>query len=332
VGVPPRHPFARPGLARRALPFAGALAVAFAAVPLVRVTRPDLLLAAAALALGTVVAVARVDWERLPRALASLPPLATVAVVLLREATGGLEEPVDFEVLLLLPVVWVALYGTRGELLVTSAAGGATFVVSLLQAPLVDGSWVTAILWPGVATLLGLRVQGLVRQVTVLSRTDGLTGVANRLRWEEELAREVRRAERSGRPLAIGLIDLDRFKRFNDDQGHGAGDALLHSCAQAWAGRLRGHELLARYGGEEFGVLLPEADVAEAHEVAERLRAACPPAITCSVGIAIRQPGEDAAHAVERADRALYRAKAAGRDRIEVDLVVAQAPVAARAR
>jgi diguanylate cyclase (GGDEF)-like protein len=150
--------------------------------------------------------------------------------------------------------------------------------------------------------------------------------VANRRAWDDELPMELARAARSGQPLCVALLDLDHFKAYNDQHGHQAGDRLLKAAAAAWQGRLRKTDLLARYGGEEFAVLLPDCGPAAAIEIAERLRTAQPEG-TCSIGVAAWDGQEEATGLVARADRALYAAKKAGRDRCLAD----QAPAVADA-
>jgi diguanylate cyclase (GGDEF)-like protein len=156
-------------------------------------------------------------------------------------------------------------------------------------------------------------------RLETLARTDALTGLLNRRGWDEEIALAVARAERSGEPLCVAVIDLDHFKRYNDRYGHQAGDRLLQAAAAAWSGQARRIDVLARYGGEEFAVALPSCDLREAEEVMGRLRRACPGRATCSIGLA-RWDGEESTDGVvHRADRALYRAKEDGRDRLMVD-------------
>lgn len=151
-----------------------------------------------------------------------------------------------------------------------------------------------------------------------LALTDPLTALPNRRAWDTELQRQLRRAGREHAPLAVALLDLDHFKRFNDSQGHAAGDRLLVDAAGAWAAELRPGDLLVRIGGEEFAVLLPDCGRAGAQAVLDRLRAATPRAVTCSAGLAVWDGHEAAADLLARADRALYEAKEAGRDRTTV--------------
>jgi diguanylate cyclase (GGDEF)-like protein len=174
--------------------------------------------------------------------------------------------------------------------------------------------------------LVVLRIVGLVRQVeeqseqlAALARRDGLTGIPNRRTWDSELPVAMDRARRDGVPLAVAILDLDHFKDFNDQYGHQAGDRLLKSATAAWSRMLRTTDLLCRYGGEEFGVLLPAATTDQADEVLERLRAVTPQGQTFSAGLAGWDGQEVSDELVARADRALYAAKAAGRDRVIVD-------------
>jgi diguanylate cyclase len=173
--------------------------------------------------------------------------------------------------------------------------------------------------------LVVLRIVGLVRQVeeqseqlAALARRDGLTGIPNRRTWDSELPVAMDRARRDGVPLAVAMLDLDRFKDFNDRYGHQAGDRLLKSATSAWSQMLRSTDLLCRYGGEEFSVLLPGATTDQASEILDRLRAVTPQEQTFSAGLACWDGQEVSEELVARADRALYAAKAAGRDRVVV--------------
>ncbi len=156
----------------------------------------------------------------------------------------------------------------------------------------------------------------LLAQLQETARTDDLTGLPNRRAWDEELPRELARASRDARPVCVAMLDLDRFKRFNDHRGHQAGDRLLKQAAAAWSSRLRKSDMLARYGGEEFSLLLPGCTLEDAQTLVGRLRAAMPDGETVSAGIACWDETESADDFVGRADAALYAAKRGGRDRL----------------
>ena len=156
----------------------------------------------------------------------------------------------------------------------------------------------------------------LLARLEASARTDDLTALPNRRAWEQELPRELARARREERPVCVAMLDLDRFKSFNDERGHQAGDLLLKQAAAAWSRQLRSSDMLARYGGEEFAVLLPGCTLADAQRLLERLRVAMPEAETVSVGVACWDGAESAGELVGRADSALYEAKRAGRDRL----------------
>jgi diguanylate cyclase len=159
------------------------------------------------------------------------------------------------------------------------------------------------------------------RQLSQLTRVDDLTGLPNRRAWSVELPAAIERARRDRVELAVALLDLDHFKRFNDDYGHQAGDRLLKGATAAWSTQLRAVDQLARYGGEEFIVLLPGATAELAVGVLERLRSVTPAGQTFSAGVAAWDGVATSEELIAQADRALYEAKRAGRDRI---LVAAQ--------
>ena len=170
-------------------------------------------------------------------------------------------------------------------------------------------------------------------QLKAVSITDGLTGVANRRQFDEKLEAEWHRALRQGHPLSLVLLDIDYFKRVNDNFGHLAGDDCLVSVAWVCAAEIqRSGDLLARYGGEEFSVLLPATPEAGAANVAERLRVAVagtsvyvgdhssPLNLSVSAGVAtiLPEPGSRPEDLIGRADEALYAAKGAGRNQVMV--------------
>lgn len=157
------------------------------------------------------------------------------------------------------------------------------------------------------------------------ARTDELTGLANRRALDEAIVIAFAAAQRSGRPFAIVMADVDRFKATNDTYGHAAGDAILTAFAQRLREALRVPDSAYRYGGEEFCLVLPDTDAPGALALAERAReavalpgdAATHP-LTASFGVAAWQPGDAPDSLFGRADRALYRAKKSGRDRVEM--------------
>jgi diguanylate cyclase (GGDEF)-like protein len=174
------------------------------------------------------------------------------------------------------------------------------------------------------------------QELTVLVTRDGLTGIANRRHFEDMLRLDLKRAARSGMPVSLVLVDVDFFKKYNDHYGHMAGDECLRQVAGALRSSLgRPTDLAARYGGEEFAILLPGTGQIGGRFVAERLRLAIMdlniphaenPAgiVTISAGVCTHHahPGEagDATLLVTQADALLYRAKAAGRNRVCSDL------------
>ncbi len=183
--------------------------------------------------------------------------------------------------------------------------------------------------------LVDERTQALAQannQLQLLSNTDGLTGIANRRHFDQALAHEWARAQRAHAPVSLIMLDVDVFKHFNDHYGHLAGDACLKSLALTLAqtGGRRDGDVVARFGGEEFVVLLPGADAPAALEVAQHIQQAIQALalphegaphgiVTVSFGVATMAPQREqlAEELVRRADRAMYRAKQGGRNRIE---------------
>jgi diguanylate cyclase (GGDEF)-like protein len=161
------------------------------------------------------------------------------------------------------------------------------------------------------------------RELRALAITDHLTGAFNRLFFDEMLHKGIELARRSGRPLAILFIDLDRFKTINDDFGHEAGDRALKDTVDGFREELRDSDIVARYGGEEFCVMLPETGMDAACVIAERLRSrrettaieGVTRPLTMSLGVAVLEAGDEVQSLIARADKALYEAKTQGRNR-----------------
>jgi diguanylate cyclase len=164
-----------------------------------------------------------------------------------------------------------------------------------------------------------------LRQKQQLASIDPLTGIANRLAFEQDIERVCAQVTQDGAEACLLVIDIDHFKKINDRFGHAAGDRALRIVAEQLATRLRADDLLARYGGEEFVVLLPNTDAAAGRVMAENLRACIesvafrgqkrPVQITLSCGVTVLGKGDTPGDAFDRADRALYRAKHRGRNR-----------------
>lgn len=156
---------------------------------------------------------------------------------------------------------------------------------------------------------------------------DPLTGLPNRAAWSEHLEREMQAWQAQGGHLLVAMLDLDHFKRINDNYGHLAGDKVLKIVANELRKRLRGRDFIARFGGEEFVLLMPQSNLVSGCQQAEILRAAveaCPfhfkgerVTITLSIGVTALRDGERSDIALKRADEALYRAKHQGRNRVE---------------
>lgn len=168
-------------------------------------------------------------------------------------------------------------------------------------------------------------------RVRLLSLTDELTGLPNRRAFLRRLEDEVARVQRYGFPLSLALMDLDKFKEMNDIYGHAGGDEVLRVYSKNILSIFRHHDLVARYGGEEFAVLLPNTESEGALRALNKVKNRCAetrwqsngtmiPVPTFSAGLALYKPGETSTAFIERVDKALYRAKRLGRNRIEIDM------------
>lgn len=217
----------------------------------------------------------------------------------------------------------------------------------------VEAAWLTKALIIGGITLVlcGLTValsllfgrelrrrEAMQEELAALSRTDALTGLPNRRRFEEAFAQASEAARRDGRPLALLIVDADHFKRFNDRYGHPVGDAILKALARHLAASVhRPQDLVSRIGGEEFAILLPDTDTAGAGRIADRVHAeiaglSVPAAgigagaVTVSIGLACMGPGGAAADLYRLADGALYAAKEGGRNQTRIAAAPAPTP------
>ena len=218
--------------------------------------------------------------------------------------------------------------GDRLELPIT--AGRETFGSLVLVGPAFDADQRMTAASLASHAAIALENARLHRIVERQAMVDGLTGIANRRQCEEALGAEISRAGRLGTPLTLVLADLDDFKRINDEHGHAAGDDVLREFATVLRSIVRESDLAGRWGGEEFLLLLPGADAAGGAQLAERVRRSLAErsflgkegavvAVTCSFGVAQHTFGSDERDLFAQADRALYRAKREGKNRVEVD-------------
>jgi len=157
--------------------------------------------------------------------------------------------------------------------------------------------------------------------------SDGLTGIANRKKFDSALQHEMSEAEASGEPLCLVVCDIDFFKKFNDSYGHQVGDQVLKLVARSLHDNVKGGDLAARYGGEEFALILPKTKLQDAYALVEKIRIALASrtirnrqkgldygTVTMSLGVSLYRSGETAMDLIGRADEALYAAKSAGRN------------------
>jgi diguanylate cyclase (GGDEF)-like protein/PAS domain S-box-containing protein len=174
---------------------------------------------------------------------------------------------------------------------------------------------------------LAAKNASLLAQLEQQALHDALTSLPNRRAYEAQAGQAMARAARSGAALTVGVADLDHFKKINDRYGHAVGDAVLRTVAQALRDTGRITDVAARLGGEEFGLLFPDASLRQAHQVAERLRAAVAAAVTplpdggqlqvtISIGVASLMAGASLDAAMSEADKALYAAKHQGRNKV----------------
>jgi diguanylate cyclase (GGDEF)-like protein len=203
----------------------------------------------------------------------------------------------------------------------------ATGWLAELSASVLATAAIAASPWCAVpAVLVALARSRQHARLAAAARTDAKTGLLNAGAWQQAAAAEAARAARSGRSLAVAMVDIDHFKKVNDTWGHLVGDQVLAAVARILAGQLRPYDVAGRFGGEEFAVLLPDATEATARLVAERMRASIATTnpmpgttlqVTVSIGVAAAVPArENLRDLVAAADEALYAAKQAGRNRV----------------
>jgi diguanylate cyclase (GGDEF)-like protein len=307
-------------LAARAAPFAGALLVAFSFFNLQHDgTVPSPTLFAVALGALIVVAAGAVPWRSLPTWAQTLPPLAFfVLVAVLVDVDGGSGS--SFAPLALLPVVWLALFGNRVQLLAGILGAVAVFLVPIvwLGAPRYPPSqWQTPTMWMVTVAVIGTIVHELVREMGARSaRIDGvassdeLTSLPSRSAWAERLPQELDRARREAWQVSVALFVLDGLDELRKEQGDAAADTMLRETAFSWSQQLRGTDLLARYDDRAFAAAFPGCSLGGAVQIAESLRSRAD--VPVSVGVACWDGVENDTELAARAAGAVADARGMG--------------------
>jgi len=305
--------------------------------------------------------------DRAPSPLDTLVLLSTIAAAALLFAVPGLGRLVrpDAVFLLTVPLSWITLrislraaYTLLTLICITATVGTVIgegpFHAPSVANPLQSVSLMTVLFAMDALTLIALtserreaefrlaRTQGTLKRAVARTEmlrrealTDPLTGIGNRRFFMANAGMALERARQANQRLSLILLDLDHFKQLNDTGGHATGDAALQAIAQTLTGLVRSEDILARIGGEEFAVVLPQIGLAEAAEIAERLRRAVAslapqsrgtanlPPLTASFGVTERWPADCTIEdLLRRADSAVYAAKAKGRNRVELAAVL----------
>lgn len=209
------------------------------------------------------------------------------------------------------PIAYVFMIGESAQLYqLRNYRNTLIFVITLVY----------LILWFGI-----IYVNNRRNKITNMAMRDQLTQSYNRHSFFEFVAKELSRTSRTGMKMSFALMDVDHFKKVNDIHGHGVGDLVLKQIPMIVKRATRGEDVLARYGGEEFIIMMPNTDLEGAKVVAERIRQNMESyefeyvhQVTISIGLAEKQPEESMDQCIERADKALYRAKENGRNRVEI--------------
>jgi diguanylate cyclase (GGDEF)-like protein len=241
------------------------------------------------------------------------------ALTAMQAYSGGAGS--GYSVLMMMAMIWFGLQATDRELIVGLAllAECAYLPMLLIGPPAYPVGWGHATLLVVVGLTVAITLRALARETQQLTQRlrheaviDDLTGLLNRRGWRHAAPRELMRANRTGRPVALLMLDLDQFKALNDELGHQEGDRLLREAAEQMRAAFRAGDIVARLGGDEFVVLMTNATLDGATSAIARLREVMPAEAIFSAGVAIWDRKEGLEEFLRRCDKALYGAKEAG--------------------
>lgn len=309
---PVSRPFDPQGLATRVAPFVGVLLIAFAFVNLKHDGggSPNRIIIAGSVCAVIVLAVGALPWRILPSWTQTFPPLAFfVLVAVLIDVDGGSGS--SFAPLALVPVIWLALYGTRGQMLVGILGAVAVFLVPIvwLGAPHYPPSeWQTPTMWMVTVALVGTVVHELVVEMrkrgaggVAVASSDELTSLPSRAAWDERLPQELKRAEREGWQVSVALFVIEGEVE----------DATLRETTFSCASQLRGTDLMARYDTGAFAAAFPGCSLGSAMQLADRMREVAQ-GVLVFVGVACWDGEENQAALMGRVSAAAAEAREMG--------------------
>ena len=277
-----------------------------------------------------------------PRVIAAIVPMCVTGALWMRALYRASPAPLPLSrsYMLFASAMGLVLNITRGAVFALGPSGRDPMAAGATSYFLFFAN--VCVLFNALGTILEFERQSrealksMNQQLALDAITDPLTGLGNRRALDHITDGVIRGARRQGWPVTVMLLDIDHFKRINDQWGHATGDAVLEEIAAICKARLRGHDVLLRWGGEEFALILPQCGLDAAPGVAERfltdvrtakLKATNGTPVTLSVGVALLETSEvDFADAISRADHAMYTAKRAGRDRFVMHEVVSGDP------
>jgi len=320
-----RRAFGREALFKQIGPLTGAMMLWLLSVTTLESPqhRPAVVAQGASLIVLAVLTTVALPWHRLPDALKVVPPMV-VALVGVRLQVLLAAGPWSDSAFLLLPVFWLAAFGTPTEVW----AGAALVAAGLFSQALIwshhGAGWgeatvltaVTAVAGITIRTLFG-RIRSRAARHPALQATDALTGLPSKHGWEDRVPQLLSLAAGTRQPVCVMAVHIDRFRAYEDEHGHRDAHRILRGAAAMWRDRLRKTDLLARVDGADFAALLVGCSVEAAAGIVGRLSTLVDEPVTFSLGIAEWNGEESAAALSRRAHAAMERAKRAGGDRVE---------------